>query len=181
MRRGSRSAFNEIYDRFWHKLFLVAVKKAKSADDAKDIVQDLFCSLWMKRDSLIIKVSLSSYLFTALKYKVINHIEFNVVKGHYLKSLNTALLDFDNSTDDAIIKRDLEQCLDAGIDRLSPKVKEVFELSRKEDLTINQIAEKLQLSEQTVKNQISKALKILRLHLSDFSAILPFILSFLVS
>lgn len=178
MKCGNRNAFNEIYERYSLKIFMAASKRLRSRDDAKDLVQDLFFSLWMKRDSLVINTSLSAYLFTAIKYKVINHIESNIVRENFLNSLDTALIDYDNSPNEVIISKDLEEFLDLRINNLSPKVKEVFQLSRKENLSVREIAERLHLSDQTVKNQISKALKVLRVHLSDISATLTFFLSF---
>lgn len=177
MKQGNRHAFNEIYDRYWLKIFMTAAKRVRSRDDAKDLVQDLFFALWMKRDSLIINTSLSSYLFAAIKYRVINYIESNVIRNNYLSSLDRALADYDNSVDETIISNDLEQFLDQGINNLSPKVKEVFEMSRKENLSIKEIAERLHVSDQTVKNQITKALKLLRVHLSDISATFPFFIA----
>lgn len=167
MKKGRREAFNEIYDRYWLKLYVAAFKRLKSKDDAKDIVQDLFISLWMKRDTLTINSSLSSYLFTAVKYKVINHIQANQVKKNHLNSLTDAVVDYDNSTHEQISRNDLEVFIESKVARLSPKVKEVFQLSRKENLSINEIAERLHTSDQTVKNQLSKALKILRIHLAN--------------
>jgi RNA polymerase sigma-70 factor (family 1) len=175
---GNREAFNEIYERYWLKLYRASIKRIKSSDDAKDIVQDLFISLWMKRETLVINRSLSSYLYTAIKYKVINHIEANIVKNNYLNSLNKAVMDYDNSTYETIDFQDMEKLLDSGINNLTPKVKEVFELSRKKHLSVNEIAQKLNVSDQTIKNQISKALKSLRVHLQNVSAGL---FSFLIS
>jgi RNA polymerase sigma-70 factor (family 1) len=177
IRAGRRDAFNEIYDRYWLKIFTAAVKRVRSRDDAKDLVQDLFFTLWTKRESLVVNTSLSAYLFTAIKYKVINYIESNIVKENYLRSLDAVLIDYDNSANEAIMSRDLEEFLDDRINDLSPKVKEVFQLSRNENLSIKEIAERLHLSDQTVKNQISKALKILRVHLSDISALFLFFTS----
>lgn len=144
---------------------MVAAKKIRSGDEAKDLVQDLFVSLWLKRETLIVNTSLSAYLFTAIRYKVINYIEANIVKQDYVDSLDKAVIDYDNSTREKIACNELESLLQTGINTLSPKVREVFELSRKEHLSVNEIAEKLQVSHQTVKNQISKALKTLRVHL----------------
>lgn len=180
MRADDRHAFNEIYERYWLKLYLSAFKKLRSADDAKDLVQDLFFSLWIKRYSLVVSTSLSAYLFTAVKYRIINHIESNIVKGRYLESLNKTLTEYDDSTSAAIAADDLGQRIDGGIKMLSPKMREVFELSRYENLSVYEIAERLQLSEQTVKNQISRALKILRLHVRDVSAMTLFLYVLLV-
>lgn len=155
---------------------MAAVKRIKSKEDAKDLVQDLFYSFWMRRDSFIMKTSLSSYLFTAIKYRVINYVESNIVKGNYLNSLDKASLDYDNSTTDGIMTEDLQQFLDAEINGLSPRVRIVFELSRKENLSIAEIAERLKISDQTVKNQIAKALKVLRVQLSDSSGAFLFVI-----
>jgi RNA polymerase sigma-70 factor (family 1) len=149
----------------------------RSKEDAKDLVQDLFVSLWTKRHSTVISTSLCSYLFVAIKYKVINHIESNILKGNYLKSLENAVSPHDNSTSDTIASQDLEQFADAAIGQLSPKMRQVFELSRRDNLSIHEIASRLNLSEQTVKNQISKALKILRVRIREISATLPFFIA----
>jgi RNA polymerase sigma-70 factor (family 1) len=145
-------------------------------EDSKDLVQDLFTSLWLKREIIEIRQNLSSYLFTSIKYKVINHIEAHMVRDKYFNSLKKVSLDFDNSTNEKIFSHDLEINLQKGINSLSPKVKEVFELSRKENLSIKEIATKLNVSDQTVKNQISTALKTLKLHLNQLLTIVLMLL-----
>jgi len=130
-------------------------------------VQDLFASLWLKRETIEIRQTVAAYLFTAIKYKVINYIESHIVRENYLKVLKKTVEDYDNSTNEKIYSHDLQNCIDQGINTLSPKVKEVFELSRNENLSIKEIASKLNVSDQTVKNQISKALKTLKLHLNQ--------------
>lgn len=167
MKQGAREAFDEIYERYWLRLYIAAAKRLKSKDDARDIVQDLFISFWVKRDTLVINSSLSSYLHAAIKYKVINQIQSNIVKRNYLVSVHETIPDYDNSTDETILKNDLEVFINSKVARLSPKVKKVFELSRKDNLSINEIAQKLRTSDQTVKNQLSKALKTLRIHLAN--------------
>lgn len=163
MRKGRREAFNEIYARYWEKVYQVAARRIRSREESKDLVQDLFFSLWVKRETLVINTSIDAYLFTAIKYKVINYIEANIVKEKYLKSLEQSVVDYDNSTHEQLIFQNLDELLQVGIKSLSPRVREVFELSRNEHLSINEIAERLQLSNQTVRNQISIALKTLRM------------------
>lgn len=175
IKEGDRSAFNEIYERYWIKLYKKAFDRIKSSDEAEDMIQDLFIDLWMKRETLTINVSLSAYLFTAIKYKVINYIEANIVRHNYLKLLNKAEIDYDDATNQSLICIDMEGWMNSEIQKLPPKVKRVFELSRQENLTIKEIAKKLEVSDQTVKNQIGKALKTLKLHLNNISAGLFFI------
>ena len=95
-----------------------------------------------------------------------------MVRNNYHQSLKKVAFDYDNSTNEKIFSQDLEVSLEKGINSLSPKVKEVFELSRKENLSIKEIATKLNVSDQTVKNQISTALKALKLHLNQLLSIL---------
>jgi RNA polymerase sigma-70 factor (family 1) len=174
VKSGNRKAFEEIYERYWLKLYKTAHNRIKSPNDAKDIVQDLFISFWMKKELLEINSSLSSYLFAALKYKIINYIEANLVKSHYLNSINKAVIDIDNHTNEELKYKELQEILESGINKLSPKVKEVFELSRKEQMSNKEIAHRLNISHQTVKNQISKAIKTLRVHLNNSSFSLLF-------
>lgn len=154
---------------------MVASKRIYSEEAAKDLVQDLFVSVWLRRNTINIKTSLSFYLFKAIKYKIINYIEANIVKHRYIDSLDKTIIDYDNSTNDTIVCKDLEQFIESGISDLSPKVKVVFELSRKEHLSVVEIAEKLNVSEQTVKNQISTAIRTLRLHLNNICFSLLFL------
>ena len=169
VKKSDKQAFDEIYERYWFKMYLAAVKRIKSDENAKDLVQDLFVSLWARRDTLVINNSLQAYLYQAIKFKIINYIEANVVKSNYLKSLDKFAFEYDDSTSESIVCNDLEQFIEAEINNLSPRVKEVFEMSRKERLTNVEIAQKLNVSEQTVKNQISKAIKTLKLHLDNVS------------
>ena len=150
-------------------LYKNAFGRIKSSDEAEDMIQDLFIDLWMKRETLTINVSLSAYLLTAIKYKVINYIEANIVRHNYLKSLNKAKMDYDDATNQSLICIDMESWMDSEIQKLPPKVKRVFELSRQENLSIKEIAKKLEVSDQTVKNQIGKALKTLKVHLNNIS------------
>ncbi len=175
IKEGDREAFNEIYERYWIKLYKKAFDRIKSSDEAEDMIQDLFIDLWMKRETLIINISLSAYLFTAIKYKVINYIEANIVRHSYLQSLNKAKIDCDDATNESIVYMDMERWMNSEIQKLPPKVKRVFELSRQENLTIKEIAKKLDVSDQTVKNQIGKALKTLKVHLNNISACFFFI------
>lgn len=151
-------------------MYLATVKRINAEESAKDLVQDLFVSLWARRDSLNINTSLQAYLYQAIKYKIINYIEANIVKSNYLNSLDKFAFEYDDSTSESIVCNDLEQFIEAEINNLSPRVKVVFELSRKEKLSNVEIAQKLNVSEQTVKNQISKAIKTLKLHLNNVSA-----------
>ena len=163
---GDRDAFNHIYERHWKELFLCALKKLGEKEEAEDLIQDLFVSIWLKRNDFEINSSLKAYLFTALKYKIINHFEYKTVRRKHLESLKVELKAFEDATSNALVAEEVEKSIEVGVNSLSPKVKLVYQLSREENLSLDEISEKLAVSKQTVKNQISKALKILKAHLN---------------
>lgn len=179
IKNDDRDAFNELYDRYWLKLYKMACRKISSKDEAEDMVQDVFVGFWKKRKTLALQHSLSSYFGAAIRYRIINHIAANIVKRKYLQSLNQAEIDYDNLTCETINFNDTEKLINVGINKLPPQVRKVFELSRKENISINDIASKFEVSNQTVKNQISKAIKILKVHLNNNSVSIVILVPFL--
>lgn len=120
----------------------------------------------MKRKDFEINSSLKAYLFTALKYKIINHFERETVRRKHFESLKRAFNTFEDTTSNSMIAGEIEKSIEIGVNKLSPRVKLVYQLSRDENMSLDEIADRLAISKQTVKNQISKALKILKTHLN---------------
>lgn len=170
VKQNNRDAFKNIYNKYWRSLYRYGIQLIHCRHDLEDILQDLFVSFWVKRGNLEIKTSLSGYLFKALKYKIINYIEHNLVKKNYLHSLNSKALNFEDDSCLLMEAHEMEEWITIGVNSLSPKVQQVFKLSRKGNLTIKEIALKLNSSDQTIKNQISKALKDLKSHLDKLPA-----------
>ncbi|MEX2410143.1 MAG: RNA polymerase sigma-70 factor [Candidatus Paceibacterota bacterium] len=166
LKKGERNAFDEIYERYWERLFYYAVKKVGDREEAEDLIQDLFVSVWVKRNDFLINSSLNAYLFAALKHRIINFYKANQVKRKHLDSLRYTLNDLDHSMGNMLIYNETESRLEDGLNKLSPKLKLIFTLSRKENLSLDEISQKTAVPKQSVKNQISKALKILRAHLN---------------
>jgi len=84
---GDTAAFTSLYRRYWESLFLTAVKVIRCKQDAADIVQEIFMSLWRRREELAITGSLAAYLQTSVKYKTIHYIEKNITRRHYLDTI----------------------------------------------------------------------------------------------
>ena len=169
---ASTTAFEEIYTRYWDKLYSAAYKRLRSAEAAEEIVQEVFTKLWIRRKDICISSTLPIYLFTAVKYKVLNHLQHEIVKSHHSENVRSTVHDFDNSTEEAVILSDLNRQLKLQVELLPVKCREVFELSRNEHKTNREIAWRMGISEKTVENHISKALRRLRISLNSF---LPFI------
>jgi RNA polymerase sigma-70 factor (ECF subfamily) len=162
LQQQDRAAFEEIYRRYWHPLFLHAYHILDDEDEAQDIIQDLFIAFWNKPFADQIHTSLKSYLYVTARNKVLNHIRKNKINANFIQLLGTQLTEKDFKTVEDIELKELTALIDQEIDLLPPRMKQVFEMSRKEFLTHKEIAERLGTSEETVKKQISNSLKLLR-------------------
>jgi RNA polymerase sigma-70 factor (family 1) len=129
------------------------------SDLAKDIVQEVFIDLWNKRESADIKI-LQPYLISAVRFKALRDLRKGRIKAHHLALMER--IQFINQTEDAINVQELNQSLQLALSELAPRCKEVFELSRFENLTHKQIAGRLGITPKTVEVQIHKALTLLR-------------------
>ena len=168
LRQQELGAFEEIYLRYWRKLYSAAYKRLMLRETAEEIVQDIFTSLWVNRHTAKIDV-LSSYLVTAVKYKVINHLEREMSRRLYAEAQMRSELTLDNSTEETVLLNELNTALEREIQKLPPKRKQIFKMSREDHLSIKEVASHLGISEKTAENQLGKALKVLKLNLKHFN------------
>ena len=164
--QNDQAAFTAIYERYWKTLFREAMNVLRSQKEAEDCVQELFVSLWNRRQALSVS-SLKAYLQTAIRYQCIDRIEKDMIRGGYLEDFTTYLEANQTmpSIEEELYARELAANIDQVMDKMPGKMREVFRLSRQEHLTHREIANRLQISEETVKKQIYLALKILKSHL----------------
>jgi RNA polymerase sigma-70 factor (ECF subfamily) len=162
LKKGDEHAFAEIYSRYAEQLAGFASSKLFSLEDAKDIIHDLFVKLWMDRIQLQVNSNLKAYLFTLVRYRIVDKIRKNITREEYaimVKALSTV---HETTVEQQIAAKELQVNIERSLEELSPRVREIYLLSREENRSIPDIAKQLQLSEQTVKNQLTFALKHLR-------------------
>ncbi len=169
IKQGDRAAFTEIYKRYAESLAGFAASKLYDLDDARDVLHDLFVKLWEDRTTLAINDNLKSFLFAAIRYKIIDKIRRNVTRQEYDLLLQALAQPQANGIEQQLDAKELQQLVDVSLGQLPVKTKLIYQLSRNEHLSIAEIAQRLNLSEQTVKNQISIALKHLRQAISGLS------------
>ena len=177
---GRDAALTELYDRYWEAIFTYVVKVLKDEQETSDIVQETFIAIWQKRGDLTDIQSLKSYLFSIARYKSLRSISLQLSQEKYKTSFLQYFKDYDNSPELDVIGSEMETFIESHIQRLPERMREVFLLSRKEHLSYAQIAERLNISDKTVKKQIHNALKYLRSKLDEqhmWSTILLFTLS----
>jgi RNA polymerase sigma-70 factor (ECF subfamily) len=162
LKKDDRTAFAEIYERYWALLLRHALGMLHQQDEAKDVIQDVFQMLWEKRAILEIHTSLSAFLYVAVRNRVLKQFRHGKVAESYLATLQSLMETGIASTDQHIEVKELTKQIEAGLNKLPKKMREVFELSRLHQYSYRQISEELDLSDNTVKRQISNALKILR-------------------
>jgi RNA polymerase sigma-70 factor (ECF subfamily) len=176
IKAGDHAAFVEVYERYWTVLYLHARKMLRNESEAEDVVQDLFSALWLKKEGLDLQTSLKSYLYSAVRNKVFNQIEHKRVISDYQKSLQQFLQEGELITEELYREKELAAIIEKEIQALPEKMRVVFELSRKEHLSYKEIAQQLDISEHTVKSQVSNALRTLKLKLGVSSGLLFLVL-----
>lgn len=156
-------AFTQLYNRFWDQLYLAAYKRVKSKETAEEIVQEFFTKLWVNRKEVTIKTSPEAYLFTAIKYLVLTFLEKEMVRNNYKSTVSSYESVLHNSTQETVYLNELKEIINKEVQNLPPKCRSVYQLSRTEYMSNKDIAAELGISEKTVENHLTKALKRLRI------------------
>lgn len=166
--KGDEAAYAEIFRRYNGVLYSHAYNKLRNTDDAKDIVQDIFASLWDNRAAVGETENLAGYLYSSIRYKVINkQIRDKRISDSEVRVME-ALESEAELADTRVRERELQLIIEAEVARLPSKMRQIFVLSRNEYLSHHEIAKQLNLSPTTVRKQVQNALKILRLKLGAF-------------
>jgi RNA polymerase sigma-70 factor (family 1) len=164
MKQGDHKAFELIYNRYAARLYCSAYNLLRDKTICEDLVQELFVSLWIKRNHLKIN-TLKSYLYAAIRNSVLMVVRSG--RGHLDLSLAKELAQT-YTTDHQVIEKEITSLLNQSIASLPEKCRQIFFLSRKEQLSNKEIASQLNISAKTVENQITIAIRRLRITFGDF-------------
>ncbi|UOE47232.1 RNA polymerase sigma-70 factor [Mucilaginibacter sp. SMC90] len=167
-------AFAELYERYFSVLYLHVLKKLRDKDEARDLMQELFAHIWARRVNMTRYSNIPGFLYASVRNRVFNIIDHKHVADKYLFSLAVHGTMEEAITDYRIRERQLAGMIESEINALPPKMREVFELSRKLNYTHREIAIKLNLSEQSVRSHVKGALRILRTKFGIFINLLFF-------
>lgn len=165
--KKDEQAFGLLYERYFPLLFIYANKIIADEELVKDILQDVFVSLWSKTP-LEINTSFSAYIYAAVRFQLFDYIDKQKVRKGYADSLQHFLDQGEYSTDNYLLEKELQQQIEKEIMNLPPKMREIFILSRQEEKSYEEIARQSNISLNTVRKQVSNALKIMR---SKFTSI----------
>jgi RNA polymerase sigma-70 factor (ECF subfamily) len=174
----SERAFSILFDRYKTSLYRHLFQRIRSEMETEDILQNIFISLWRNRQTIVINDSVLPYLLGAAKKSVFAHYASTakaIENSHLLQSADEL---FEYPEEEFLIAREVEELLQQEVEKMPAMMKQAFQLSRKEHLTVREIAARLSISEQTVKNNITMALQRLRRKLNPHQIVhvVPFIL-----
>lgn len=173
---GDQKAFEFLYNCFADRLYNFIYSRVRLKEQAEEIVQEIFVSLWNKRDDLQINNSIESYLFGAAKYKILSFIRSEQVRKKYAEEFTLFASErYDNSVEESNDLQDLQLTLNKKISELPEKCQTAFLMSRMEQESIPRIAAKMNISTRTVENYISQALKHLRTSLGELLVVIEFL------
>jgi len=159
------AGFEILFKKNFKDLCRFASRYIKDTETAKEIVQDSFVSLWEKRENLDINLQLRSYLMTSVKNKCLNYIRDN---KKFIGLPEMENYDFESANYDYLEPDELNTKIETAISELPQKCREIFTMSRYENLKYQEIADKLFISVKTVEAQVSKALQHMRNKLSEY-------------
>jgi len=164
--QDDEDAFCELYAIYKKRLLYFATKFVKSKEFAEDVYQDAFIAVWQTRHSINPELPFSSYLYAIVRNKVLNLMR-NIDSEEKLKSqILSQAIDYSDETHEKLMENELEKFIAQAMSKLTGRQREIFEMSRNQNLSYKEIASKLNISIATVQEHISASLKILREYLS---------------
>jgi len=166
--------FEVAFDQYWDELFRHAYRKTQTEDLSKDLVQETFIILWNGLDNIDSTEQILPLLYGILRNKILKHYEKSEVHFKYALSVSKKDDQFDFSSENLLLTKELEGVIFAEVEKMPLRMKEIYLLKKEAGLSIREIAEKLGLSEQTVKNQLQNAYSRLRLCLKEYNSSLFF-------
>ena len=183
---GDIQNFNKLFNEYYRRFIHFAIGYLKDEQVAEDFVSEAFTVYWENRADLLPETNPPAYILKIIKNKCLNHIKHiqiqqrvtNELRDHSEWVLQTKISTLEACDPDFIFSKELQEIIDAALDKLPEKTRQIFSLSRDKGLTYREIAEKTDLSQKAVEFHISKALHQLRVSLKDFLALSAFLFLF---
>lgn len=171
LRKGSYKDFTKLYELYVSRLYAFALGLTHLDALAKDIVQETFIKVWIRREQIDLDMSFKSFLFTMAKNQLLNEFRRQASSPLFLEDV---AINESGEEDETYIERKLSfeefnHRLELAKQKLSPRQRELFELNKEQGLSIAEIAAKTSITEQSIRNQISQALHVLRRELGGYA------------
>ena len=166
---GDEDAFCELYAAYKNRLIYFAMRFLMSREYAEDVFQDAFTVVWQSRRFIDPDASFSSYLYTIIRNRLLNQLRDAANEEKLKESILSQSLDYTDDTKREVMLNDLKFIISRALEQLTPRQREIFEMSREAQLSHKEIAGELGISVNTVQEHISSSLKIIRTYLIKYS------------
>jgi len=164
----NRRTFEDVYNRYWEKVYAVCYNNIKDIEIAKEMVQDIFRSLWERRAELELD-NVERYLVRSAKYKAFEFIR-NKTSRQKIDEFNyQGCINSSNCTEEQVFFNNLKENVDLLVDTLPCQCKKVYKMSREDGLSNKEISEMLMISERAVEYHITRAMTTLKMKLAVFN------------
>lgn len=168
---GDEDAFCELYAAYKNRLIYFAMRFLKSREYAEDIFQDAFAVVWQGRRFINPDASFSAYLYIIVRNRILNQLRDLSNQDKLREQILSQAVNYTNETKDEIIANDLRQFISRALQQLTPRQREIFQMSRERQMSHREIAEVLGISVNTVQESISISLRTLRTYLEKNSIV----------
>jgi len=158
---GDEQAFRVFFDLYRKRFYAVAFKMTRSDSLAQEIVQEIFMKIWQNRSMLPELINPESYFFTCLYRRIFRHYKKLALERKLLQVIAESP-GFQNITDETVIANESEKLIRMALAKLPPQQQLVFKMSKQDGLSRKQIAEKLQISPNTVRNHLAHAIQFIK-------------------
>ncbi len=168
LKAGNEKVFEQIFDLYYENLCLYANSFVVDWDSAKDIVQDIFVKLWLKRSDLRIDLSIEGLLKKSVKNKSLDYLKHLEVKQKFRSLILQRVYEGSNELSDVVVEDELREKISGIVHSLPERTRKIFIMSRMQGLKYKEIARELNISEKTVEAHITKALKLFTTQLKNY-------------
>ena len=172
LKYGDQTAFELLFHFYYPGLVMFSTQFTTDRNEAEEIVQDFFVRFWQRHDQVTLTDSLKGYFFLSIKNSSLNYLKHKKVEEKYIRKMTEMAGSHLAYDPDLYVDSELQEKVKQAIDLLPEKCREVFVMSRIRGMRNDDIATELNISKRTVETQISKALKVLRVELKDYVALL---------
>jgi len=173
VQQGSQDAFNSLYEKYWEHAYSSAYKRLGDRDQAKDVVQEIFVSIWLKKEVPIL--NLPAYLTISVRNRVFKLLEKQKANCPFFDGLNNVFTT-NVQADADLLWKEFYRAYEELLTSLPPRRQKIFRLHYQKDMPTNYIAKELGISRKTVQNQLGKAVEQLRVSILQLFIVLIFIL-----
>lgn len=164
---GDQSAFKCIYEKYFNDLFQIARRRVTLEEDAADLVQEVFLAFYKNLSTIDPNDNIGGYLFISLRNKIFNFYAKERSRLQRFSEKPFIPVEKEDVIWSRLLTKEIQQMVQAELNSMSPRLREIYQLSKEQQMTIAEIAALLDISQQSVKNQLYRALQAIRTTLKN--------------